>query len=61
MSDASMSLSSGIENKVVQVVDSKLNELKKIITKVYALQKRTSESNKVRNSMNDRESKILIV
>ena len=43
-----ISTSSDIENKVAQAVDGKLEELKKIMSRVYALQKRTSGLAKVR-------------
>lgn len=39
---------SDIENKVSQTIDSKMGELKKLMSKMYALQKRASGPSKVR-------------
>lgn len=36
-----------IESKVANVVDSRMADLKKIMAKMYSLQKRTSDSGKV--------------
>jgi hypothetical protein len=47
-SSSVISTSSDIENKVAQAVDDKLEELKKMMSRVYALQKRTSGLAKVR-------------
>jgi hypothetical protein len=44
-------LSSDIENKVAAAVETKLGELKSMMSKVYALQKRTSVQSKVEYSI----------
>lgn len=38
---------SDLDKKVVEVVNNQLSDLKKIMMKVYSLQKRTSGENKV--------------
>ncbi|CAF3884811.1 unnamed protein product [Adineta steineri] len=48
-STSSILLSSDIENKVAELVESNLGELKKIMTKVYVMQKRASNVGKKDN------------
>ena len=45
---STQSVSSDVGNKISQTVDNQIDELKKMIAKMYALQKRTSTSVKVR-------------
>lgn len=46
-SPSTVVLSTYIENKVVEVVQNNLGELKKIMAKVYTMQKRASGGHKV--------------
>lgn len=51
-------VSSDIDNKVSQAVDTKMGELKKMIAKVYALQKRTSDSTNRVKGLGDKSTSL---
>jgi len=51
-SSSSVVLSSDIENKVMEIVQNNLGDLTKLVNKVYTMQKRTSDTNKVQYFIN---------
>ncbi len=51
-SSSSLVLSSDIENKVMEIVQNNLGDLTKLVNKVYTMQKRTSDTNKVQYFIN---------
>ena len=47
-SSSNTRLSSDVESKVIQLVQSNLGDIKKMMKKMYTMQKRTSDTYKVR-------------
>ncbi|CAF3300774.1 unnamed protein product [Rotaria sp. Silwood2] len=51
-SPSNTNLSPDVENKVEEIVENNLEEMKKMVTKMYHWQRRTSASNKIENNIN---------